>query len=78
MATSVTHVPENSSHIESFSYDSSKRLLHVRFRNKKDPKAKVRTYTYAAVPPMVFEAMKTHPSAGQYYHAVIKRHYKLV
>jgi len=78
MGTFITHIPENSSHVEEFTYDPAKQQLHVRFRKKSDKQAKPRTYIHAGVPPKVFEAMRNWPSAGQYYHSVIKRHYKLV
>jgi hypothetical protein len=71
--------PERSSQVAHLAYDPDTKHLHVRFKPKSDKKKdEPRTYIYEGVPPNVFAAMTRHPSTGEYFHRVIKKHYKLV
>ena len=79
MGSLHTFEPERSSRVAHLAYDPDTKSLQVRFKARSDKKGvEPRTYTYADVPPNVFAAMTRHPSAGEYFHRVIKRHYKLV
>jgi hypothetical protein len=78
MAEPLTFEPESSSQIAHLAYDPDTRNLKVRFKSRSEKQAALRTYTYAGVPPHIFAAMTRHPSTGEYFHRVIKRHYKLV
>lgn len=71
MANILTFEPDRSNHISRLSYDPDSLYLYVTFTNNS-------SYTYAKVPPTVFAAMTRAPSAGIYFHQVIKRHYQLV
>jgi KTSC domain len=66
----LTHIP-TSSHIRRLTYNPESERLAVAFSNGS-------TYHHAAVPAHVFAQMTRHPSAGEYYHKVIKKHYKLL
>lgn len=63
--------PTDSNHISRLSYDPDSTHLHVTFQNGM-------SYSFAGVPSTVFNAMTRSPSAGRYFHNVIKRHYRLV
>ncbi len=78
MAQLLTHQPKDSGHVQHLAYDPDSKHLHVRFRNKSNKQAEPRTYIFAGVPSHVYEQMTKWPSAGEYFHRVIKRHYKLV
>ena len=70
MADIITFEPTRSSHVRHLAYDPDVRDLQVTFANGS-------TYHHAGVPPHVFAAMTREPSAGSYYHRVIRRHYAL-
>ncbi len=63
--------PDRSAQITRLEYDPDNLYLYVLFKNQS-------SYTYAGVPAHVFAQMTRSPSAGKFFHAVIKRHYKLV
>ena len=63
--------PEKSHHIEKAVYDPDKKIVHVTFKNGK-------TYPYVDVPQEAFTNWMKYRSAGEFFHGVIKRNYKLV
>lgn len=63
--------PPDSNHITRLSYDPDNLYLYVTFTNNS-------SYTFAGVPSHVFAQMTRAPSAGKFFHSVIKKHYKIV
>ncbi len=71
MADILQFEPERSKQITRLAYDPDSLYLYVTFTNNA-------SYTFAGVPSHVFAEMTRAPSAGKFFHSVIKRHYKLV
>ena len=59
----------SSSLIARIAYDDARRTLKVRFRDD-------RAYLYFDVPPSIFQAMKSAPSAGRFYNEEVKARYR--
>ncbi len=70
MGDVITFEPDGSNHIKRLSYDPDTNHLHVAFLNGSSE-------SRSGVPAHVFAEMTRQRSTGKYYHAVIKRHYKL-
>lgn len=70
MGKIIDFTPPSTSHIRRLTYDPDAQALHVTFANGS-------SYTHTDVPPRVFNILARQNSPGTYYHAVIKRHYKL-
>lgn len=64
------HLP-TSGHVHRVLYDDCEHTLSVTFHTNG------KTYTHYAVPPDIFDGMKAHPSAGQFYHQFVKNQYPL-
>ena len=58
----------NSSNIDKTSYDEEKKTMYIKFKSGG-------SYTYEGVPLEIYNGMQTSPSAGRYFHAVIKKNY---
>lgn len=65
------HKVGKSRHIEGMDYDTGSRQLRVHFKNGSSK-------AFHDVPKHVYEEMCSAPSAGRYFHNVIKLHYRCV
>ena len=61
--------PVNSSDVRSVGYDEATQTLEIEFHSGG-------TYQYYAVPLVVYRALMSAPSHGQYFHAHIKGLYR--
>ena len=63
----MPRITPKSPHVLYYEYDPATKLMTVAFHNGK-------TYTHANVPSEAFTNMQRYRSAGEFYHAVIKRY----